>query len=44
MKEERTYTYLVWQYKDYEPIGVLIDKFVETQIELCLLDMEGASE
>jgi len=36
--------YLTWKHKDYEPIEVQIDKFIETQIELCLLGMRGETE
>ena len=31
--------YLIWKHKNFKPIEVVIDDFIKTQIELCLLDM-----
>ena len=32
--------YLVWKHKNFKPIEVVIDDFIKTQIELCLLGMD----
>ena len=36
--------YLIWKHKNFKPIEVVIDDFIKTQIELCLLGMEEKKE